>query len=262
MCLIVFAWHTHPDYPLVVAANRDEYLERPAAPAHWWPEAPELLAGRDLEAGGSWMGLTRGGRFAAITNYRDPSQRLAGAPSRGRLVRAALDSGDDTLATLRAIAADSPHYAGFNLLVSDGDSLGLHESTTGAVRLLEAGIYGLSNHLLDTPWPKLARAREALTAALPAMPDESRVLRLLRDTTPAADLHLPETGLSLEWERWLSPAFIRAPGYGTRCSSLVLIGRDGRTRLHEWTWNDDGSLRSLVRHEFDVVRPAVAPAAG
>lgn len=256
MCLIVFAWRAHPDYPLVVAANRDEYLDRPAMPAHWWTDAPELLAGRDLEAGGTWMGLSRNGRFAALTNYRDPSRRVTGAPSRGALVREALVADGDAHATLQHIATNSTRHAAFNLLVGDGERLGVLESTTGAVRLLGPGIYGLSNHLLDSPWPKLVKARERLTALLPALPDDDAVLALLRDPTPAPDPHLPDTGISLEWERWLSPAFIRAPGYGTRCSSLVLVGGDGRSRLREWTWDRHGELRSEVRHDFVVEREA------
>ncbi|MBN8441800.1 MAG: NRDE family protein [Thauera sp.] len=254
MCLIALAWRTHPDFPLVVVANRDEYLDRPAVPAHWWQDANDLLAGRDLEAGGTWMGVTRSGRFAALTNYRDPSRRHTAAPSRGKLVRDALESRRDTASTLHDIAADSTRYAGFNLLVSDGDALGIHESTTGAVRLLEPGIYGLSNHLLDTPWPKLARARSRLAELLPALPDEDGVLALLRDDTLVADHELPQTGVSLEWERQLSPAFIRAPGYGTRCSSLILARADGRIRFHEWTWDADGELRSEVSHHFRLAR--------
>ncbi len=140
MCLIVFAWRAHPDYPLVVAANRDEYLARPAAPAHWWVDAPELLAGRDLEAGGTWMGLTRSGRFAALTNYRDPSRHLAGAPSRGALVREALEDARPVPATLQAVLASADNYAAFNLLVGDADRLGVLESTTGGLRLLESGV--------------------------------------------------------------------------------------------------------------------------
>lgn len=261
MCLIVFAWRRHPDYPLVVAANRDEYLDRPAVPAHWWTDAPELLAGRDLEAGGTWMGLSRGGRFAALTNYRDPSRRVSGAPSRGALVRDALAASADAHATLCHIAAHSTRHAAFNLLLGDGEHLGVLESTTGTVRLLEPGVYGLSNHLLDSPWPKLVKARERLAALLPGLTAESvagddAVLALLRDPTPAPDPHLPDTGISLEWERWLSPAFIRAPGYGTRCSSLVLVGRDAQVRLREWSWDRHGELRSEVSHRFAVERPA------
>lgn len=254
MCLIALAWQTHPDFPLVVVANRDEYLDRPAMPAHWWADADDILAGRDLEAGGTWMGLSRRGRFAALTNYRDPSRRHTAAPSRGKLVRDALEGELDTLSTLREIAADSTRYAGFNLLVSDGETLGVHESTTGAVRLLEPGIYGLSNHLLDTPWPKLARARSRLADLLPDLPAEDAVLDLLRDDTVVADPHLPQTGVSLEWERLLSPTFIRASGYGTRCSSLILADRDGQVRFHEWTWDARGELRSEVVHRFSQVR--------
>ncbi len=259
MCLIVFAWQRHPDYPLVVAANRDEYLARPAVPAHWWPDAPDLLAGRDLEAGGTWMGMHRSGRFAALTNYRDPSRHIEGAPSRGALVRNALESTDDAETTLKRLAGESAAYAAFNLLVGDGLSLGVHESTSGAVRLLEPGVYGLSNHLLDTPWPKLLKLREGLAALLPKLPDDDALLALLRDSTPAPDPHLPETGVSLEWERWLSPAFIRAPGYGTRCSSLLTVDRQGGTRLREWTWDTHGDLHGDVTHRFTVQQPAGDP---
>lgn len=260
MCLIVFAWQKHPEYPLVVAANRDEFLSRPASPAHWWPDAPDLLAGRDLEAGGTWMGLNRDGRFAALTNYRDPSRHIAGAPSRGALVRSALEDDASAEATLQHLAAGSDAYAGFNLLVGDGKTLGVLESTTGAVKMLEPGIYGLSNHLLDTPWPKLLHARTRLETVLTALPDDAAALALLRDATPAPDPHLPDTGMSLEWERWLSPAFIRAPGYATRCSSLIMVDRQGNTRLREWTWDLHGDLRSEVTHRFTAQTPVPTPA--
>lgn len=250
MCLIVVGWHAHPDYPLVVAANRDEFLARPATPAHWWTDAPDLLAGRDLEAGGTWMGVTRAGRFAALTNYRDPSQKRTGAPSRGELVRRCLDDRRDTGAVLQDIADLSGDYAGFNLFACDGRTLGIHESTTGSVRFLEPGIYGLSNHVLDTPWPKLRLARQRFTAALDDLPRNDALLALLRDGTPAADEHLPSTGLAAEWERWLSSAFIRAPGYGTRCSTVVTFDRRGQIRFREWTWDDQGELASEVIHTF------------
>lgn len=252
MCLIVFAWQCHPDTPLVVAANRDEYLARPASPAHWWTDAPDLLAGRDLEAGGSWMGVSRSGRFAALTNYRDPSRQRPGSPSRGALVRAALHSDAPAEQVLHELAQDCARYADFNLLVGDGGTLGVLESTTAAVRMLPPGVYGLSNHLLDTPWPKLVKARASLADSLGAAALDAALLALLRDATPAPDPHLPNTGISLEWERWLSPAFIRAPGYGTRCSTVVVRERHGTQRLREWTWDAHGELRGEVRHRYTV----------
>lgn len=260
MCLVVFAWQAHADYPLVVAANRDEYFSRPAAPAHWWTDAPELLAGRDLEAGGTWMGLSRSGRFAALTNYRDPSRHLPGAPSRGALVRAALEDARPAHESLHQLGARSQTYAAFNLLVGDGKQLGVLESTTGQMHALAPGVYGLSNHLLDTPWPKLVKARAGLAERIAHSAggeDElvAALLALMRDPTPAADPHLPATGVSLEWERWLSPAFIRAPGYGTRCTSVVLRDRAAGTRFVEWTWDVDGELHSQVDHRFTASTP-------
>jgi len=252
MCLIVVGWRAHPAYPLVVAANRDEFLARPAVPAHWWTDAPDLLAGRDLEAGGTWMGLSRSGRFAALTNYRDPTLHRPGAPSRGTLVRDCLTRSDDADRQLRKVAEVSAQYAAFNLLVSDGRQLGIHESTTGAVRMLDPGVYGLSNHVLDTPWPKVKLARERFTAALGRRPDTDAFLALLRDDQPAPDHHLPETGVSADWERWLSPAFIRAPGYGTRCSTLILLDHGGNVTFREWTWNERGEFASEVTHRFAV----------
>lgn len=254
MCLIVFAWRVHPDYPLVVAANRDEYRHRPARAAHWWDDAPGVLAGRDLEAGGTWMGITRSGRFAALTNYRDPRGRRESARSRGLLVRDALADGADAAATLKAVAGDSALYPGFNLLVGDGRTLGVHESASGSVRLLEPGVYGLSNALLDTPWPKLATARARLAAALASLPDAGAVLALLRDDAPAPDHLLPDTGVGLDVERRLSPAFLRDEAYGTRCSSLILMRADGRARLREWTWGATAALESTTDHGFAIRR--------
>ena len=250
MCLIVLAWQAHPDYRLVVAANRDEFRNRPASPAHWWTDAPHILAGRDLEAGGTWMGITRQGRFAALTNYRDPSDHRPGAPSRGTLVRDCLSGRADTESTLTALAGVSGQYLGFNLFVSDGRTLGIHESSTGTVRELRPGIYGLSNHVLDTDWPKLKRARSQFADALQALPDPEPMLALLRDDTPAADEDLPHTGVSMDWERALSPVFVSTPDYGTRCSSLIIIGHDGNTRFREWTWNAGGEIESQVEHSF------------
>ena len=252
MCLIVFAWHIHPEYPLIVAANRDEFFTRPTQPAHWWHDEPDLLGGRDLTAGGTWMGITRNGRFAALTNYRAPRQEPQGAPSRGLLVRTALTATVDTLTTLEETAQDSYRYASFNLIVSDGRSLGIHESASNTTRLLPPGIYGLSNHLLDSPWPKIVQARERFTAALPGLPDTDPFLALLRDTTVADDSMLPATGVLVEWERLLSPAFIRAPGYGTRSSTLLTQTHTGRITFHEWNWDEQAVLSSEVIHHFPL----------
>lgn len=252
MCLILLAWRAHPRYPLVVAANRDEFLARPAAPAHWWSDAPDLLAGRDLEAGGTWMGVSRSGRFAALTNYRDPTAHRPGAPSRGQLVRDCLAGSEDAEAALQAVAKVSARYAGFNLFACDGETLAIHESTTDAVRTLPPGVYGLSNHVLDTPWPKVRRAKARFAVALDTLPDATAFLALLRDAEPARDADLPRTGVDLDWERWLSPAFIRAPGYGTRCSTLILFDATGQAQLQEWTWDANGEMQGEVLHRFPV----------
>jgi uncharacterized protein with NRDE domain len=250
MCLIVLAWQAHPDYPLIVAANRDEHFSRPTATAHWWPDAPHILAGRDLVAQGTWLGITRGGRFAALTNYRDPRLRRDEAPSRGTLVRECLDAGEPVARTMETIATRSEQFAPFNLLAADSDSLALHESATGMTRRLDAGIHALSNHLLDTPWPKLRLARQRFEAALNAAERDDAFLQLLRDDHPAEDRELPDTGVGLEWERWLSPVFVRAPGYGTRSSTLLRVRIDGSVSFVDWSWDERGDLAGEVRHDF------------
>jgi uncharacterized protein with NRDE domain len=233
-----------------VAANRDEFHARPTARAAWWPDHPEILAGRDLQAGGTWLGITRTGRFAALTNYRDPEQRRMDAPSRGALVTAMLESGASVaegLAYLREVGA---HYNGFNLIFSDGERLGIYESVLGSGRELGPGIYGLSNHLLDTPWPKVQNAKTRLEAALLGLADTAPLLDLLRDDRPASDAELPRTGVSLEWERLLSSAFVRAPDYGTRCSTIIRIDAQGRAYFEEWSWNSVGADMGRTKLQF------------
>jgi uncharacterized protein with NRDE domain len=254
MCLVLVVWRAHPRYSCLVAANRDEFHVRPAAPAGWWPQRPQLLAGRDLEAGGTWLGLTRSGRFAALTNFRDPEQRRVDAPSRGALVTSMLESGAtvaECLAYLRSVGAG---YNGFNLIFSDGERLGIYESVRGVGRELTPGIYGLSNHLLDTPWPKVQNAKGRLQAALDDLTDTAPLLDLLRDDRPAPDALLPRTGVSLEWERLLSSAFVRAPDYGTRCSTIIRIEPKGRAYFDEWSWNSVGSNIGRVSLQFELER--------
>jgi uncharacterized protein with NRDE domain len=253
MCLVLVVWRAHPLYPCLVAANRDEFHARPTARAEWWPDHPHILAGRDLEAGGTWLGVTRTGRFAALTNYRDPEQqRRAGVRSRGSLVAGMLESGAsvaESLAHLRAVGGD---YNGFNLIFSDGERLGIYESARGAGRELRPGIYGLSNHLLDTPWPKVQNAKTRLEAALLGLTDTAPLLDLLRDDRPASDAQLPRTGVSLEWERLLSSAFVRAPDYGTRCSTIIRIERQGRAYFDEWSWDSVGSDIGRTSLQFEL----------
>jgi uncharacterized protein with NRDE domain len=258
VCLILLAWRAHPDYPLVLAANRDEFHARAAAPAAWWPE-PDILAGRDLQAGGTWLGVARDGRFAALTNYRDPTRVRPDAASRGALVPEILGAARPAEQQLAQLQQSARDYNDFNLIFSDGAQLAVFESVPRASRILGPGVYGLSNHLLDTPWPKVRNGKSALGAALALLPDEAPLLALLRDAAQADDPDLPRTGVSLPWERLLSSAFIRAPGYGTRCSTIVVLDAFGEARLHEWTWNETGAAVGQVEHRF---RTSSRPHAG
>jgi uncharacterized protein with NRDE domain len=251
MCLILLAWRAHADYPLVLAANRDELHARAAAPAAWWPD-PKILAGRDLSAGGTWLGVARDGRFAALTNYRDPTIPQRNGPSRGKLVPATLAAMLPVERRLMQLRRTAGNYNPFNLIFSDGGRLAVFESVPDDGRLLGPGVYGLSNHLLDTPWPKVLTAKSAVGAALARLPDERPLLTLLRDERQADDAQLPRTGVSLEWERLLSSAFIRAAAYGTRCSSILLIDRHGCVRFSEWTWDQSGALSGQVDHRFEL----------
>ena len=252
MCLILTAWQVHPDYPIVIAANRDEFHRRPTAAADWWLDRPDVLAGRDLEAGGTWLGVTRTGVIAALTNYRDPDQHRPQAPSRGGLVLEMLGSEAPMKARLALLQSVSARYAGFNLLMTNGRELGVFESVPATSRLLDPGIYGLSNHLLDTPWPKVERAKSQLANALNSVPDDSALLELLRDDRVPSDADLPRTGVSLQWERLLSSAFIVGDGYGTRSSTILIVDRDGEVSFREWTWHADGTLGNEVRYQFQI----------
>lgn len=253
MCLILFAYEVHPAYRLILAANRDEFYERPTAAAGFWPDAPEVLAGRDLLHGGTWLGVTRGGRFAAVTNYRDPAARLDGARSRGRLVADFLDGRESAAAYTRRLAARADDYNGFNLLAGDARELYYFSNRGGPSARLAPGVYGLSNALLDTPWPKVLRGKRALaelTEAGDALAPET-VVEILLDRVRAADRELPDTGVGVEVERVLSPLFIVSPGYGTRCSTVVLAQRDGNLTFVERSFGA-GALTGEVRHEFNV----------
>jgi uncharacterized protein with NRDE domain len=256
VCLLVLAWQTHSRYRLIVAANRDEFHDRPAAAlAKWSPQTggarDEILAGRDLQAGGTWLGLDRARRFGVVTNYRDLQRSQPGAPSRGQLIPQYLTHGGDAGAFVQALEASAAQYAGFNLLVSDHDSLWYASNRAEQfARLLPPGVYGLSNHLLDTPWPKLARVRRTFRAWLDATPepDPHELLTMLADRTPAAaHEQLPETGLSPAWERVLSAPFVLNREYGTRCSTVLLLEPRGALALTERRFDKAGAVTGETR---------------
>jgi uncharacterized protein with NRDE domain len=252
MCLILVAWRTHPRYPLVLAANRDEFHARAAMPARWWEDRPRILAGRDLAAGGTWLGVTRSGQLAALTNFRGASSAKPALRTRGEIVVNLLESSSPIDERLSRLIDQRSEYGGFNVLCSDGDRLGILESTAGSRRFLDPGIYGLSNHLLDTPWPKVQQAKSKLAIALGSAPDDGTLLELLRDDAAAPDHALPRTGMSQQWERLLSSAFIRHAEYGTRCSTVIRIGADRGVEFREWTWDVAGTLLDDVRFEFAI----------
>ncbi|WP_375055169.1 NRDE family protein [Zobellella sp. DQSA1] len=248
MCLIAFSWQPGGRRPLLLLANRDEFYHRPTAPAQWWPDHPHIWGGRDLQAGGSWLGLTRGGRLAAITNHRDGrAAPLADARSRGELVADFLTGSLSPQDYMAGVMARGHAYQGFNLLVGDliGGELWYGGNRPGAdARPLAPGLYGLSNAVLDSPWPKVERLKQGL-AHLATHHDEAEALALLGDKTRAADEALPDTGITLEWERALSAVFIVHPGYGTRSQTLVSLADDGTLSALELGFNDERQGRAL-----------------
>jgi uncharacterized protein with NRDE domain len=252
MCLILFAWKMDENYPLVLAANRDEFYERPSAPAAFWEDAPDLLGGRDLQEGGTWLGITRKGRLAALTNYRDPSSLKTGTPSRGRLVSDYLRSREIPEDYLRRIVPDAERYNGFNLIVGDTDDLFCFSNRGGSRERLDPGIYGLSNRLLDTPWPKVEHGKTALLALLKEGPSPETLFALLTDRARPPDDRLPDTGVGLAWERILSPLFIESPVYGTRSSTVLLIDRRGGVTFAERVFNGAADPRMTARFAFRI----------
>ena len=249
MCLAILAIDVKTDWPLIVVANRDEYHDRAAAPLKPWHQHPNVLAGQDLQAGGTWLGITNSGRFSLLTNYRDPRQRRPQAPSRGRLVEDFLKTHLSAAAYLQTIEPTAKTYNGFNLIVADGANL--HYSGNQAKpfkQSLTAGVYGLSNALLDTPWPKTHRTREAVAALLaePFAPDAEQLTALMRDRTAVPDDALPDTGMGLVRERLLATPFIVSPEYGTRCTTVVMRHRNGNQWAQEATYNALGEMTNWV----------------
>jgi uncharacterized protein with NRDE domain len=239
MCLILLALQQHSSYRLVLAANRDEYYDRPSSPPTFWSEAPDLLAGKDLKSGGTWLGITKKGRIAAVTNYRDPASTKRNAPSRGWLVRDFLLGKDGAEDYLIKVRQEAKKYNGFNLVVGVRDELCWYSNRTNEIIRLSRGLHGISNRLLDTPWPKVVRSKQGISEILDR--DEKispeTLFDLLQDRTQAPDAILPHTGVGTEWERILSPVFIVSPTYGTRSSTLIFIDKKDQVTFIDRNFN-------------------------
>lgn len=255
MCIILLAYRVHPEYPLILAANRDEFYERPTARAQFWEDEPEILAGRDLERGGTWLGVTTGGRIAAVTNYREPlAPSSSDAPSRGHLVSDFLAGDDAPLAYLSKLEASGARFNGFNLIAGTTESLYYYSNRGGEPQKIDAGVHGLSNHLLDTPWPKVSRGREALSeiVARGAEPGVEDIFRVLADDARASDAALPSTGVSLELERVLSSVFIKSHAYGTRSSTVLFVSRQNELVFIERSFEPGTAGYEEARYEFKI----------
>ena len=243
MCLILFSYKLHADYQLILAANRDEFYERPTASLEYWPDHPDVLAGRDLKSNGTWLGVTRSGRLAAVTNYREPASHRENAPSRGILIRDFLIGNSSPERYLKAVSKKRKSYNGFNFIAGDPSGLYYYSSRAARVRQLQPGLYGISNHLIDTAWPKIQRGKDLLQGQLSGREkiDIEKIWNILSDRSQPSDEELPDTGVGLDWERILSPLFIISPDYGTRSSSVVLIDKSGRVTIQERTFSYTGN---------------------
>jgi len=240
MCVLFIAWKSHPRYRLVLAGNRDEFRARPTAPLSRWAQHPDVIGGRDLKAGGSWLAAAASGRFAAVTNFRQVPLG-EGEASRGTLVSRYVTGEESPGAFVRALDGEASRYGGTNLFAGTADAL-WHWSNRGAVtRMMAPGLYGLSNGMIEDDWPKMRRGREGLARLVAATDvDEDALFDLLADRTPGADHELPDTGVGRDLERTLSPIFIAGDNYGTRASTVLLIGHDGRVRMREKRWGAYG----------------------
>ncbi|MBL7859323.1 MAG: NRDE family protein [Cyclobacteriaceae bacterium] len=253
MCLIFLSVNNHPSYKLVVAANRDEFYSRKTATAHFWEDHPHIVGGRDLEAHGTWMAMTKRGRISLVTNYRDPKNIDPHAPSRGQLVTDYLNDSSTPEVYLSRLANRAKAYNGFNLLVGDTDALWYYSNYRDGLEKISPGLYGLSNHLLETPWPKVLRGKQKMAEALATdHVNPENLFELLKDDVIADDKLLPDTGIGLERERALSSMFIKSPGYGTRCSTVVIVDRLNHVLFSERVYDTTTFHYSTQRFEFDI----------
>ncbi|WP_425389841.1 NRDE family protein [Ekhidna sp.] len=251
MCLITFAYKAHPKYKLILAANRDEFYARPTAIAHWWIDHPEILGGRDLEAKGTWMAINKNGRFAAVTNYRDIQNIKADAQSRGDLPVNYLLGKEKPSTYSRKVLNEGNKYNGFNLLTMDHELAHVSNYDKG-VNLLDPGIYGLSNALLDTPWPKVERAKRSFGTLIKQPFRMEQMIEMMQDTQTAPDDQLPETGLDYEREKAISAMCIQTPDYGTCCTTALTIDYDGNVKFMEKSYPVGNRKEGAVSFEFRI----------
>lgn len=246
MCLILIAYRTQTAYPVILVANRDEFFARPTASCRYWSEYPEILAGKDLQAGGTWLGVNRLGKLAALTNYRQGTQHNTQSRSRGQLVLDFLNHQQTAAEYLQNCVAQAVNYQGFNLILGDLQQLYYYSNRTKTAPIpLTAGIYGLSNHLLDTPWDKVLRAKQIFSELLTQPFEVESYFSLLRNRQQTPDHALPDTGVSTEWEKLLSSIFIQSPDYGTRCSSVLRMSALGEIEFWERSFNAAGAEDTL-----------------
>ena len=238
MCLVFLSIQNHPRYKLIIAGNRDEFYNRRTAPAGYWEDHPNVLGGRDLEAGGTWLAVTQHGKIGLVTNYRDPQRIDPNAPSRGYLVSDYLTGEESPDRYLKKISTNGKRYNGFNLILGDTDSLWYYSNYREGIQQLGPGFFGLSNHLLETSWPKVLRGKEKIRPVL-AMDiiDPEILFEILYDDQVADDILLPQTGLAIERERALSSMFIKTEGYGSRCSTVILVDKNGQMSFSERVYN-------------------------
>jgi uncharacterized protein with NRDE domain len=251
MCLIFLALKNHSKYKLVLAANRDEFYDRKTAPASFWDDHPQILGGRDVEAMGTWLGVTTNGRICMVTNFRDLRNIKTNAPSRGKLVTDFLlgkSSGEEYLKKVEPRAAQ---YNGFSLIAGTFDSLYYFSNYRDGVILLNSGLFGLSNHLLETPWPKVEKGKMEIQGLLkkPDLRTED-FFPVLSDETIHGDEYLPDTGVGLDRERALSAAFIKSPGYGTRSSTVIMIDYNNHVSFHERVFDPASSSFSHYTFQY------------
>ncbi|MFA5903922.1 MAG: NRDE family protein [Desulfobacula sp.] len=241
MCLIVFGYKVSEEYPLVLAANRDELYRRPTLPMHFWKSHPDILAGQDLEQGGTWFGIHKSGMFAALTNYRNPAAINPHAPSRGEIIIDFLNSKKSPEEFIHDFRSNARSYNGFNLIFGNADHLFWFSNVTDDIKSITPGIHGISNRFLNTPWPKVESGKKALEKSMTTAPTPGHIFSFLKDTSVPDDDKLPETGVGLEWERILSPVFIKSDTYGTRSSTVLRVDQKGNIKITERTYFPENS---------------------